>query len=300
MCLPGTIETVRARAEEEGIRAEEERAPRVDRRAILLGGLGAAVAAAVPGRAAAEAAAGARLQDLTHVFREGFPVFLGAENPTRETIVTIAQNGFYKQRWTFDEHSGTHMDAPGHFIEGGRRAPQIRLPELMNVPIVVIDISKRVAENPDAIVTPDDLRRFERRHGRIPNRALVCMYSGWESRVGNQDAFRNVGPDGKQHFPGFGKPAVDWLLSTRRITGIGVDTLSLDHGPSTTFDVHVTLLRANKYGLENLANLKKIPPRGATAFVGLIPWQEGSGGPCRVVARWHGMRRGAVGASLAG
>ncbi|HZA40649.1 MAG TPA: cyclase family protein, partial [Actinomycetota bacterium] len=88
------------------------------------------------------------------------------------------------------------------------------------------------------------------------------------------------------HFPGFGIDAVEWLLANRSITGIGVDTLSLDVGASTTFDVHVTLLGADKYGIESLANLSLIPPRGAEAFVGVIPWEEGSGGPCRVVAHW--------------
>jgi kynurenine formamidase len=143
-----------------------------------------------------------------------------------------------------------------------------------------------VASNPDAVVTPNDLQAFERRHGRIPRRALVAMYSGWERRVDDPAAFRNPGASGVLHFLGFGKRAVDWLLANRRITAIGVDTLSLDNGPSTTFDVHVTLLGRNRYGLEALANLKKIPPRGATAYVGLVPWEEGSGGPCRVIATW--------------
>jgi kynurenine formamidase len=197
----------------------------------------------------------------------------------------VVPDGFYGQEWTFWEHSGTDMDAPGHFVANGRRSPQIRPRELV-VPIVVIDISRRVASNPDAVVTPNDLQAFERRHGRIPRRALVAMYSGWERRVDDPAAFRNPGASGVLHFPGFGKRAVDWLLANRRITAIGVDTLSLDHGPSTTFDVHVTLLGRNTYGLEALANLKKIPPRGATAYVGLVPWEEGSGGPCRVIATW--------------
>jgi kynurenine formamidase len=177
------------------------------------------------------------------------------------------------------------MDAPGHFVARGRRSPEITPAELL-VPIVVIDISRKVASNPDAVVTPRDLQNFERGHGRIPKRAGVFMYSGWESRVGDPDRFRNPGPDGRYHFPGFGLAAVEWLLEERDITCIGVDTLSLDHGPSTTFDVHVTLLSADRYGLENVANLARIPARGATAFVGLVPWEEGSGGPCRVIARW--------------
>lgn len=279
MCVPGTVEAVRRRADEEGLRG-------VDRRTVLLAGAGAAVAAAFPARAGARRAAANRSQDLTHVFRENFPMFLGAPPPPdRETVVTVPVNGFYGQRWTFWEHSCTHMDVPAHFVENGRTSPELTSDELF-VPVVVIDIAARAASNPDTVVTPDDLVRFERGHGRIPRGAVVCMYSGWEARVGSEAAYRNLGADGLQHFPGFGKAAVDWLLAERSITGIGVDTLSLDHGASTTFDTHFTVLGADRYGIENLANLSRIPPRGASLYVGLVPWEEGSGGPCRVIARW--------------
>jgi kynurenine formamidase len=281
MCLPGTVEIVREQTEKEGV-------PLVDRRTALLGGAAAAVGAALPANALAARPAKKRFRDLTHVFRANFPIYGSPPqfvSPSRKTIVEVIPDGFYGQEWTFWEHSGTHVDVPGHFVATGRRSPQITPRELI-VPIVVIDISSRVASNPDAVVTPDDLRAFERRHGRIPKRALVAMYSGWETRVGDPAAFRNADVSGVFHFPGFGKSAVDWLLTRRRITAIGVDTLSLDHGPSTSFDVHVTLLGADKYGVEALANLKEIPPRGATAYVGLVPWEEGSGGPCRVIANW--------------
>jgi kynurenine formamidase len=281
MCLPGTIDTVREQTERKGV-------PLVDRRTALLGGLGVAVGAALPDRALAVRPAKKRFRDLTHVFRAGFPIYGTPPTfhpPARKTLVNVVPDGFYGQEWTFWEHSGTHMDAPGHFVADGRLSPEITPAELI-VPIVVIDISARVASDPDAVVTPSDLRAFERRHGRIPKRALVAMYSGWESRVGNPAAFRNADASGTLHFPGFGKAALEFLLTKRRITAIGVDTLSLDNGASTTFDVHVMLLGADKYGLENLANLKRIPPRGATAYVGIVPWEEGSGGPCRVIANW--------------
>ncbi|HEV8681611.1 MAG TPA: cyclase family protein [Actinomycetota bacterium] len=280
MCLEGTTEIVRVGVEEEGPR-------RITRRGLLAGmaAAGGSLALGLPAVAHASPSPRThRLQDLTHVFRAGFPVYT-FDSPSRRTLVTIPENGFYIQEWTFGEHSGTHMDAPGHFALGGRLSPEITPQELL-VPIVVVDISARVASNPDAVVTVDDLVTFEHRFGRIPPRAIVCEYSGWESRVGDAAAYRNVGPDGLFHFPGFGIEAVEWLLEHRDFTGIGVDTLSLDNGPSQTFDVHHTLLGADHYGLENLANLKRIPPRGASAFVGLIPWEEGSGGPCRVVAQW--------------
>jgi kynurenine formamidase len=177
------------------------------------------------------------------------------------------------------------MDAPGHFVPGGRFSPGITPRELL-VPIVVIDISRRAESDPDAMVQVDDLRRFERRHGRIPRRALVAMDSGWAAKVGDPDEFKGGPAFPNYHFPGFSEEAALWLAEHRDVTAIGVDTLSLDPGNSMTFPVHVNFLATDRYGLENLANLDRIPPRGATAYVGLIPWEEGSGGPCRVIATW--------------
>jgi kynurenine formamidase len=277
MCLPGTVERVREQT-------TSESTPKVSRRTVLLGGAGAAVAAAFPAAALAVRPAKGRFADLTHVFTEGFPVFTG-DTPARETLFTIPTAGFYSQQWTFGEHSGTHMDAPGHFTLGGRLSPEITPQELI-VPIVVIDISARAATNPDAVVTVDDLRGFERGHGRIPDGALVAMNSGWASKVGDPLAFKGGASFPNYHFPGFGLEAAMWLVQNRDVTAIGVDTLSLDPGNSSTFPVHVNFLRTDRYGLENLNNLDDIPPRGALAYVGLIPWEEGSGGPCRVIANW--------------
>jgi kynurenine formamidase len=135
-------------------------------------------------------------------------------------------------------------------------------------------------------VTPDDLRAFERRHGRIPDGALVAMNSGWAAKVGDPLAFKGGDAFPNYHFPGFGLEAAMWLAENRDVSGIAVDTMSLDPGNSTTFAVHVNFLATDRYGLENVNGLDRIPPRGALAYVGLIPWEEGSGGPCRVIANW--------------
>jgi kynurenine formamidase len=283
MCLPGTVEKVREQSPKEGVR-------RLDRRTALLSGVGAAFAMTLPGRAVAgrrddrHHSKKNRLQDLTHVFTEGFPVFT-FDPPVRETLITIPAGGFYAQKWTFGEHSGTHMDAPGHFVEGGRLSPEITLEELL-VPIAVVDISDRAEREPDAMVSVDDLRRYERRHGRIPKGALVCMDSGWAAKVDDPLAFKGGAAFPNYHFPGFSLDAAMWLAERRDVTGIGVDTISLDPGNSSTFPVHVNFLATDRYGLEGMNNLGKIPPRGAVAYVGLIPWEEGSGGPCRVIASW--------------
>ena len=177
------------------------------------------------------------------------------------------------------------MDVPGHFHEGGRLSPEITLEELI-VPIVVIDISRRAREDPNAMVELDDIKKFERRHGKIPEGALVAADSGWASKADDPDAFKGGPAFPNYNFPGWGEEAAMFLAEKRDITGIGIDTLSLDPGNSLTFPVHVNYLATDRYGIENLTGLDCIPSSGATAYVGLIPWEEGSGGPCRVIATW--------------
>jgi kynurenine formamidase len=285
MCVPGTQEAVRAALE-----AEEQPRRGLSRRAALAAGAGALAAGLVPSTAVAGhdhgrgrgrghgRRRGQKLVDLTHTFREDFALYPNSPAASRETARTIAADGFYGQVWKFWEHTATHMDVPGHFVAGGRTSEEITLQELIR-PIVVVDISERAAKEPATEVTVDDLRRWERRHGRIPKGALVAMDSGWGARAADTAAFIN-----DMQFPGFAGEATQWLLDNRRIGGIGVDTLSLDNGPSTSFASHLAVLRADHVGIENLTKLDQLPPRGATAVMGLIPWKEGSGGPARVIA----------------
>ena len=284
MCVPGTQEAVQAALE-----AEEQPQRGLSRRAALAAGAGALAAGLMPSTAAAGHGHGrgrkrgrrsSRLVDLTHTFREDFALYPNSPTASRETARTIADDGFYGQVWKFWEHTATHMDVPGHFVAGGRTSEEITLQELIR-PLAVIDISQRAARAPATEVTVDDLRRYERRHGRIPKGALVAMDSGWGAKAADATAFIN----GMQ-FPGFSGDATAWLLENRRIGGIGVDTLSLDNGPSASFASHLAVLKADRVGIENLANLDKVPRRGATVVMGLIPWKEGSGGPARVLATY--------------
>jgi kynurenine formamidase len=275
MCPPETLASMRS--------------PEISRRNLLKFGLGAAVAAALP-VGSAQAATVRRttfrnVADLTHVLGTQFPLFPGAAPFRIQQAVSHDKDGYYGSILTYWEHSGTHMDAPVHFAPNGLFVDQLRIENLV-VPAVVINITEKVRRDPDAVVTPDDIRAWERRYGRIPDNAAVLMASGWGARAGSVEAFRNTDSSGVMHFPGFGKEAIDFLLTERRIAGIGVDTLSLDHGPSTTFAVHYTLLPTNRWGLENLANLESIPPSGATLFVGAPKIASGSGGPTRVMAVW--------------
>lgn len=264
------------------------------RRAALAGGMTAALTAALGSSGGTAAAAqpaprsrgwGRRLQDLTYPLTTTFPAYTPGEEAERRTAATIEDDGYYLQEWRLFEHIGTHVDAPGHFTAGGRLSPELRIEELVT-PAVVVDITRRAARDPDTAVTVGDLRRYERCHGRIPRDAAVLMRSGWGAKVADADAYRGVDATGGLHFPGFSVDACEWLLRRRRIRSLGVDTLSIDPGVSTTFDTHLALTGADRYGLENLAHLSRLPPAGATIVVGLIPFEQGSGGPARVFASW--------------
>lgn len=282
MCAPSVIEQV---------------GRQLSRRDLLRATAGMAVGAllAMPratARASSSPAGAPRLEvnhvaDLTHALSPDFPVFPGFEPMKVRTLVTVKQNGFYANRWDVGEHTGTHMDAPAHFVDrpGIWTADEVPAERLI-APLAVVHIHERASRNPDAWVTADDLHAWEQRYGRILDGAIVCMHSGWETRVGDAAAYRNADSSGTMHFPGFSPEAAEFLVNERRIAGIGVDTLSLDIGPSTDFKVHLTVLGANLFGLENLANLAKVPPSGATAIVGAPKVRGASGGPCRVLAVW--------------
>ena len=270
---------------------ELTRGSKVSRRAAMVGAAAVAASAALGGTAEAgergPAFPGGRhgLRDLTHPLTTSIPPFAPGEEPVRETVATFEDDGYYMQKWHIIEHIGTHVDAPGHFTPGGRLAPDLKPSELI-VQAVVVNIADRAARDPDTVVTVDDLRAFERRHGRIPRDSAVLMDSGWAAKVGDVAAYRGADADGVLHFPGFGPEATEWLLRRRGIRALGVDTLSIDPGVSETFDTHLILTGADRYGLENLNNLDRIPRRGATIMVGLIPYEEGSGGQARIFASW--------------
>jgi len=225
--------------------------------------------------------------DLTHTLTPDFPVFPSFEGPKLETRYTVERDGFYARQWVVAEHTGTHLDAPAHFVAGPDMwtADQIPLENLV-APLVVVSIEERAARDHDAQVTVDDLLAWEREHGPIPKGAAVCMYSGWERRLANPVTFTNADSGGTMHFPGFSLEAAQFLVHEREVVGIGVDTLSLDIGPSTDFAVHLEVLGASKWGLENLANLATVPPAGATLIAGVPKVQGASGGPTRVLAVW--------------
>ncbi|HEY1245240.1 MAG TPA: cyclase family protein [Hyphomicrobiaceae bacterium] len=272
MCAPGCMEHVRSRLSRRG----------------FFKGTGAVAAAAVaaactPGEAEAHTFPRfSRVADLTHTHSPEFPTFFGTPGVTLKRLKELKADGFNMFEWTVLEHAGTHMDAPIHFSDSGDTVDMLPASQLV-LPLAVIDVAAKAAADPDYRVTPADLRAWERRHGRLPRGCCVAMHSGWARHVGS-DRFLGKDAQGGLHFPGFHPEAADWLMKERRVRGMAVDTLSLDYGASKDFKTHYAWLPSGRWGLECVANLDRVPPRGATLVVGAPKIKGATGGPTRLLA----------------
>jgi kynurenine formamidase len=186
------------------------------------------------------------------------------------------------------EHVGTHFDAPIHWITGKDRDDVSKVPVKHLIgPAVVIDKSSEAQSNPDYLLTIDDVRAFERRHGSLPEGGWLLYRTGWDARAQDQQAFLNANQTGP-HTPGIDIELARWLANESRLVGIGVETVGTDAGAAHSFDppfpCHQFMLGANKYGLTQLANLAKLPPTGAVLVVAPLKIVKGSGSPCRALA----------------
>lgn len=255
----------------------------LSRRDLLKAGPAAAVATMAAGAATPALAAGAqKLVDLTHELHHDFPTYFGEPGITLEQKFNFTDNGFNLYVLTLNEHTGTHIDAPLHFSKDGQSVAEIPV-ENLSAPLAIVDIRDKAAQNPDAQLTPDDLKAWTDANGPFPDRCCVAMNSGWDAHV-DTPKFRGADADGVQHYPGFHVEATQMLLEETSAIGIAVDTLSLDFGKSQDFATHYAWLPTNRWGLENVANLGELPATGATIMVGAPKWRGGSGGPSRVVA----------------
>jgi kynurenine formamidase len=221
--------------------------------------------------------------DLTHLLSPATPVYPAFKPMRYQPLFTIQKDGFTCGEITLNEHTGTHMDAPIHFVAGGMTVD--RLPaERLFAPLAVISIKDRVDRDPDTGLTVDDILAWETRHGRLPGRAFVAMYSGWDARIGDARAFLNIDTSGTAHTPGFTGEAAEFLVFERDIVGVGVDTVSLDIGTAPSPAAHLAILGAGKYGIEVAANLASVPAAGAMVIVGAPKHKDGTGGPVRLLA----------------
>lgn len=242
-------------------------------------GLAATAAGAVSARPALAQASG-KVVDLTHVLDGDFPTFDGKPGILFAENVTFEEAGYKIWELTIYEHSGTHIDAPLHFSEDGTSVAELE-PQSLICPLCIVDIKAKAADDPNAMVEPENIEAFVSANGEIPQGACVAMNSGWQAKLG--DPSYRTDADGNFAFPGFSKAATD-RLAEMGAGAIGVDTLSLDPGNSPDFGVHNSWLPGGRFGIENLANLDELPATGATLFVGAPKHRDGTGGPARILA----------------
>lgn len=230
--------------------------------------------------------------DLSHPYDESTIYWPTAKGFVLEPgTAGVTPGGYYYEAHSFctAEHGGTHIDAPIHFYEGRQTVDAIPVERLIG-PGVVVDVSEACQKDRDYLVEVADFERWESLHGPLPAGAIVLLRTGFGKYW--PDAARYMGtaergPDAVAdlHFPGLHPDAATWLATERDIGAIGLDTPSIDHGPSTTFASHVRLFEANIPALENVAHLERLPERGFTVIALPMKIRGGSGGPVRIVAR---------------
>src|ERR1700720_3421609 len=224
-----------------------------------------------------------RVLDLSYAINDKLVPWPGDEKFFEATVnASVEKNGYFTRSFWMLEHYGTHLDAPAHFPPGKTTVDQIPVKQLFG-PAVVIDVRLESGKDADYQLAAARVEEWEKRHGRIPEGAIVLLRTGWSSRWPDVQKYRNQDGKGKMHFPGFSAEAAK-LLIERKVSGLGCDTLSIDHGASSDYAVHHLALGAGLYQLENLADLSELPETGAFLIVAPIKLEGGSGGPARIFA----------------
>src|SRR5262245_20302690 len=229
--------------------------------------------------------------DLTHTFDENtiyWPT-AGRFELTRDSK-GMTPGGYWYEANTFRtaEHGGTHLDAPVHFAENAEAADAIPVERFIG-PAVVVDASAQCRAQPDYEIRVEDLQTFEAGHGAIPRGAIVLLRTDWSRRWPDAEAYLGTAARGQEaalqlHFPGLHPAAARWLATERAVDAVGIDTASIDHGPSRLFNSHRELFKRGIPVFENVANLDRLPAVGATVVALPMKIGGGSGGPLRIVA----------------
>src|SRR5213592_642393 len=224
-----------------------------------------------------------RVVDLSYTINDQLVRWPGDEKVFEAKVnASVEKNGYFTRSFWMLEHYGTHLDAPAHFPPGKTTVDQIPVKQLFG-PAVVIDVRVESNKDADYQLPATRIEDWEKKHGRIPEGAIVLLRTGWASRWPDVERYRNQDAKGKMHFPGFSVEAAKLLIS-RRVSGLGCDTLSIDYGASADFAVHHLALGAGLYHLENLADMSEVPEASAVLIVAPIKLEGGSGGAVRVFA----------------
>jgi kynurenine formamidase len=261
-------------------------------RALCVAAAAAAICGAHDSEAIAQAVdlARARVIDLTHAFDD--TTLYWPTSPSAFRMERLAwgptPGGYFYAAFTLctPEHGGTHLDAPLHFAEGAASTAELPLTQLI-APAVVIDVTRQAAADRSYRLVPGDVERFEREHGRIGPGTAVLIRTGWSRFWPDRQAYfgnDTPGDASSLRFPGIGADAMRLIVEERKAALVGIDTASIDHGPSSDFIAHRIGAARGVPNLENLTSLAELPPRGAVVIALPMKIAGGSGGPVRVVA----------------
>jgi kynurenine formamidase len=230
--------------------------------------------------------------DLTHSFQPGIPHWPGFDDEERITIYYYDEGigkkgaGFLAHQYTIPGQWGTHVDPPAHFVKGKRFIDDIPVKEMI-LPMVVIDVSAKAQQDPDYQVSMDDIRAWEARYGQIPENSFVALRTDWSKRWPDKQKMRNADSLGTAHYPGWSQPVLTYLYENRNITASGHETTDTDPGIATSKDdysLETYILSRDKFQIELMTNLDRVPECGAIAVVTFPKPQKGSGFPARVFA----------------
>ncbi|NER93220.1 MAG: cyclase family protein [Symploca sp. SIO1B1] len=230
--------------------------------------------------------------DLTHAFHPDIPHWPGFDPEVRTTIyhyddmIGSKGSGFLAHRYSIPGQWGTHVDPPAHFIKGKRFQDEISVKEMV-LPLVVFDVSNKVAQNPDYQIKMEDVRAWEKKYGQVPEGAFAAMRTDWHKRWPSMTKMRNEDSQGIAHYPGWSAEVLKYLYEERKITASGHETTDTDPGISTSRDdysLEAYILAQDKYQIELLSNLDQVPEYGAIAIVTFPKPLKGSGFPARVFA----------------
>lgn len=231
----------------------------------------------------------AKIVDLTHPI-DAEAVFWPTDSQAFELIEEhkgLTEDGYFyaANHFCMPEHAGTHIDAPYHFCADGQKIGELAVERLIG-PAAVIDITAKAAADRDYTLTPRDIDEWEAQHGAIAGGSIVLLNTGWSRRWPDRLAYLGddtPGDASNLHFPSYGEEAARVLVD-RGVSVLGVDTASVDNGPSQDFRVHRVLGAAGAIGLENLMSLDRVPATGAWIIALPIKLAQGTGAPARVVA----------------
>jgi kynurenine formamidase len=218
------------------------------------------------------------------------PPFGNTVNFSLSEISNYDERGpaWYWNDITTGEHTGTHFDAPVHWVTGrdGEDISQVPVSKMI-APAAVLDFSAEAAADPDFLLEIDHVKAWEEANGPLPEGSWLLYRTGWDTRSGDQAEFLNANETGP-HTPGISVACAAWLAQESPVIGLGTETVGTDAGTAHSFDppfpCHSSMLGAGKYGLTQLQNLHRLPPQGALVITGPLPILRGSGSPCRALA----------------